>query len=86
MCENGGKCDHVSGACMCTAGWRSMHCSKPCPNGFFGQDCRGVCSCENSAKCDHITGDCTCAPGWIGEGNVFKFYYMCLDNFSLCKL
>ncbi len=27
-CENGAECDHVSGACTCTAGWVGSHCEK----------------------------------------------------------
>ena len=28
MCANGAMCDHVSGACTCTSGWRNTFCDK----------------------------------------------------------
>ncbi len=28
LCENGAECDHVSGACTCSDGWRSTFCDK----------------------------------------------------------
>lgn len=42
-CENGAECDHISGGCTCTPGWRGMFCSKPCPDGYYGLECQ-VCS------------------------------------------
>ena len=67
-CQHGASCDHISGACICTEGWRGMFCEKPCPDGFFGFECQGICSCENGARCDPVTGDCSCAAGWEGTG------------------
>lgn len=67
-CQNGAACDHVSGACTCTAGWRDMFCDKPCPQGFYGIECQGICGCDNGARCDPVTGDCKCTAGWIGTG------------------
>lgn len=62
-CANGATCDHVSGACYCTPGWRGMRCDKPCPQGFFGRECQQLCQCDNGADCDHVTGKCRCAAG-----------------------
>ena len=28
LCQNDAECDHVSGACTCSAGWRSTFCDK----------------------------------------------------------
>lgn len=66
-CYNNATCDHVSGVCLCTPGWRGRQCNKGCPVGFFGQDCQGICSCANGAVCDHVTGKCRCASGYTGE-------------------
>ena len=38
-----------------------------CSEGFYGQDCMGVCQCQNGASCDFITGYCNCTIGFIGR-------------------
>lgn len=40
QCQNGAACDHVSGACTCTAGWTGTFCERgtaapPVPSGFI---------------------------------------------------
>lgn len=35
-CVNGAMCDHISGACVCSSGWRGKFCTKACPEGFYG--------------------------------------------------
>lgn len=66
-CANGASCDHIGGGCTCDEGWQGKHCDKPCPQGFFGMDCRGVCNCgNNGAECNHVTGECKCSAGWTG--------------------
>lgn len=68
QCSNGAVCNHATGRCTCTAGWRGDHCDRPCPAGQFGHNCRSKCSCDNGARCDHVTGECSCAAGWTGRG------------------
>lgn len=53
-CQNGAACDHVSGACTCTEGWRGLSCDKPCPNGFYGLDCTNRCMCGKFLCCVDI--------------------------------
>lgn len=67
MCQNSAECDHISGACICSDGWRGLYCDKACPQGFYGTECRNVCNCANGATCDHVTGECHCPPGWEGD-------------------
>lgn len=66
-CQNGASCEHISGGCFCTPGWRGMFCEKACPEGFFGLDCQGICNCERGAKCNPVTGKCFCPRGWTGR-------------------
>lgn len=67
-CGNGASCDHIGGGCTCTEGWQGKHCDKPCPQGFYGLECQGVCNCgNNGAECNHVTGECKCSAGWTGE-------------------
>ena len=40
-CMNGASCDHISGACTCTKGWRGAECKLPCPQGFYDDECLG---------------------------------------------
>ena len=71
MCQHGASCDHVSGACLCAPGWRGNTCNRPCPDGFYGQDCHNTCQCNEagSASCDHVTGVCEiCPSGRRGVG------------------
>ena len=37
MCANGAACDHVSGACTCTPGWRGTFCDKRKFTRVYGQ-------------------------------------------------
>lgn len=41
---------------------------KPCPDGYWGEECQEVCSCaQNGSKCDHVSGECKCGPGYYGD-------------------
>ena len=67
-CQNNASCGHISGACVCAAGWRGLHCDRPCPPGYYGIDCENMCNCDNGARCDPVSGSCQCRPGWMGQG------------------
>lgn len=66
-CQNGGTCEHVTGACICPPGVKGDQCEDGCPPGFFGQDCDKACprNCP-SGYCDRIFGFCECLPGYFG--------------------
>ncbi|CAG0900959.1 unnamed protein product, partial [Cyprideis torosa] len=66
-CQNGGTCDHVTGACLCGPGWRGDVCANTCPEDTWGEDCKNSCECYNGGLCHHVTGVCKCLPGFEGE-------------------
>lgn len=41
-----------------------------CPSGYFGMNCRGICTgqCIRDEPCDHVSGICLsgCEDGYIG--------------------
>ncbi|KAF2981031.1 hypothetical protein EK904_010083 [Melospiza melodia maxima] len=46
-CVNGGKCYHVSGACLCEPGYTGQHCeTRLCPEGIYGLRCDRNCPCH----------------------------------------
>ena len=63
-CQNGGRCDAVSGRCECGAGWRGALCDDPCPPGTHGANCTSECQCQNQGNCHPVTGNCHCPMGW----------------------
>ncbi|CAB1347761.1 unnamed protein product [Coregonus sp. 'balchen'] len=65
-CRNGARCNHITGACLCTPGWSGPHCILACPEGGFGENCSRSCECQNGATCDHVSGRCSCGAGWTG--------------------
>ncbi len=81
-CENGASCNHITGECNCTAGWRGEACNEGiliptfialAEHQFYAACPDGyygdgcqACMCENGASCDHISGDCDCTAGWTG--------------------
>ncbi|NXR06305.1 SREC protein, partial [Semnornis frantzii] len=52
-----GRCDPVSGACICQAGYWGPSCNDTCPEGYFGVNCSSPCQCSRGT-CDSIQGDC----------------------------
>jgi len=60
------SCDHVTGTCLCVAGYQGAQCSQACAVGLYGPGCGEQCQCGNGARCDHVTGSCYCSPGWMG--------------------
>lgn len=46
-CVNGGKCYHISGACLCEPGYTGQHCeTRLCPEGVYGLKCDKKCPCH----------------------------------------
>ncbi|KAK8375640.1 hypothetical protein O3P69_008444 [Scylla paramamosain] len=64
-CTNDAECD-ISSACMCQPGWLGTFCSWPCPEGYWGPECRHQCGCGTGATCDPATGACLCPPDKYG--------------------
>ena len=66
QCQNGAKCNPITGACVCTDGYQGWRCEEPCEASFYGKACLLECHCLNGATCHHETGRCLCAPGYTG--------------------
>lgn len=66
-CENGGKCDHISGECFCNKGFAGPLCEDRCTEGNNIEQCKSECRCQNGGNCDASTGSCKCPPGWTGS-------------------
>lgn len=66
QCQNGAKCNPITGACVCTDGYQGWRCEEPCEHGYYGKACQLPCQCLNGATCNHETGECICAPGYTG--------------------
>ncbi|KAG2470911.1 MEG11 protein, partial [Polypterus senegalus] len=66
QCQNGALCNPITGACVCTDGYKGWRCEESCSLGTYGKGCQFQCQCMNGATCDHETGECRCAPGYTG--------------------
>ncbi|XP_062601072.1 multiple epidermal growth factor-like domains protein 10, partial [Saccostrea cucullata] len=65
------RCHIINGTCLgCTEGWKGDKCEYPCPEGYYGFECRPICSnnCLDNRICNHVTGYCDngCFDGWSG--------------------
>ncbi|KAG2462612.1 PEAR1 protein, partial [Polypterus senegalus] len=46
-CENGARCYHINGACLCAQGFTGPRCNqRMCPDGFYGMKCDQACLCQ----------------------------------------
>ncbi|XP_010640460.1 scavenger receptor class F member 1 isoform X2 [Fukomys damarensis] len=54
---------------LCCPGWRQkdQECTIPCPDQYWGPDCREPCSCHPHGKCDPVTGVCQCQANRWGN-------------------
>ncbi|XP_068122099.1 scavenger receptor class F member 1 [Hyperolius riggenbachi] len=52
-----GRCDPVTGDCVCNLGYWRQSCNETCPNGFFGGNCSSACDC-GGGPCDPMYGKC----------------------------
>lgn len=66
-CENGGECNHITGACQCMPGWIGPNCNTACMNNYYGFNCTQMCRCQNNATCRKNDGLCICRAGWMGS-------------------
>lgn len=66
QCQNGAKCNPITGACVCTDGYQGWRCEEPCERGYYGKACQLPCQCLNGGTCVHVTGECICPPGFSG--------------------
>lgn len=51
------KCDLFTKQFKCRPGYVGSMCER-CEDGFFGEECREMCSCETNEKCSNIDGSC----------------------------
>lgn len=52
-CQNGAKCYHINGACLCNEGFKGPSCQdRFCPAGLYGLGCDKYCPCrtENTLR------------------------------------
>ncbi|XP_073421763.1 scavenger receptor class F member 1 [Dendrobates tinctorius] len=82
ICEGADACktDEVClrpGVCGCKPGFFGADCYSPCPDQYWGSDCKQSCSCHPNGKCDGVTGKCTCHP---------KQWGLNCQNFCHCGL
>ncbi|XP_063812161.1 scavenger receptor class F member 1 [Pseudophryne corroboree] len=71
ICEGADICktDEVCirpGVCRCKPGFFGADCNSPCPDQYWGSDCKQWCSCHPFGKCDGVTGQCICYPNRWG--------------------
>ena len=46
-CQNGAKCYHINGACLCNEGFKGPSCQdRFCPGGLYGLVCDKYCPCK----------------------------------------
>ncbi|EHB07116.1 Endothelial cells scavenger receptor [Heterocephalus glaber] len=77
ICEGPDACrkDEVCvkpGLCRCKPGFFGAQCSSPCPDQYWGPDCREICSCHPHGKCDPVTGVCRCQADRWGSNCEFQ--------------
>ncbi|XP_071945711.1 uncharacterized protein [Antedon mediterranea] len=71
-CYNGGACDDVTGACVCTVGFRGINCEIACGSDTFGRYCSIICSskdiesCMRKVMCPPSPQGCSCTDGYTG--------------------
>ncbi|KAF0038819.1 hypothetical protein F2P81_009303 [Scophthalmus maximus] len=66
QCQNAALCNPITGACICSPGYRGWRCESQCETGAYGNGCQQKCQCQNGAACHHVTGECKCTPGYTG--------------------
>ena len=48
-CQNGAKCHHINGACLCETGFKGPNCQERfCPPGLYGFICDKYCPCNTT--------------------------------------
>lgn len=86
QCQNGAKCNPITGACVCTDGYQGWRCEEPCERGYYGKACQLPCQCLNGGTCIHVTGECICPPGYSGTLWVPASYsFLCTLITTFCE-
>ncbi|XP_071492048.1 uncharacterized protein [Diadema antillarum] len=69
QCFKSTGCDHVTGACSCSAGWKGEHCEQRCAVGEYGTNCAltSLDLCENDGVSHPSQGHCLCSWTWMGN-------------------
>ncbi|XP_075445437.1 scavenger receptor class F member 1 isoform X2 [Ascaphus truei] len=52
-----GRCDPVTGECICETGYWQYSCNETCPHDLFGPNCSSTCEC-NGGPCSPLSGTC----------------------------
>ncbi|KAF5900600.1 scavenger receptor class F member 1-like, partial [Clarias magur] len=52
-----GRCDHVTGRCLCQPGFQGDRCNSSCPDKMYGTNCLSACDCGGDS-CHPATGKC----------------------------
>ncbi|XP_075706925.1 scavenger receptor class F member 1 [Rhinoderma darwinii] len=52
-----GKCDPVTGECVCDSGYWKQSCNETCLHGYFGSNCSSICDCSGG-PCNPKHGTC----------------------------
>ncbi|XP_077550273.1 receptor-type tyrosine-protein phosphatase T-like isoform X2 [Haemaphysalis longicornis] len=78
LCQNGGVCHDITGACICPPGFAGQLCEKTCEPYHFGQHCSHNCTevavvagggdgrCGGMLFCLPDPYGCSCYPGFSG--------------------
>lgn len=76
-CQNGAKCYHINGACLCNEGFKGPSCQdRFCPTGLYGLICDKYCPCKaaNTLRCDALR----CAAQYEQEKAEFELAFSVL--------
>lgn len=74
-CQNGAKCYHINGACLCNEGFKGPSCQdRFCPPGLYGLICDKYCPCkaDNTLRCRAFTLYNTV---WVQKKAVFELLF-----------
>ncbi|XP_071944638.1 uncharacterized protein [Antedon mediterranea] len=69
VCYNGGICDHITGLCICAAGFEGVDCSKGCESSNWGRECsiNSVTGHIGKTFCPPHPLSCSCYAGYTGH-------------------
>ncbi|KAM9970352.1 hypothetical protein ACTFIR_002207 [Dictyostelium discoideum] len=73
ICNNGGICNTLVGACVCPSTWTGSDCT------IKDLDCPSNCTYPNGV-CNRLTGICSCTPKWNASDCSNSVPTSCLDS------